>query len=294
MTDHKLKLISYGKFASAFLLMHSDAVGQAVYTDLEPDVVLSEGDDYFALDMDDLGGYDFVFFNWTDTTYTFPFGYLSLERLWVGPYALNYAAVAGVSNYISTAGTRYYPYALSSNDPINEDLSFQNWFYQRMAFRTFKEDGTNWNNGGYWYPEVSDHYLGVRFIDSEDCLHYGWIRCDVADEGRTLIIKDYGYESKCDVGILAGNTIGDTTTVGIEENNILNATVYCFENTLNINLNELIGDLEVHVYDIAGKKVYSDRITNLLTQIKLTEPQGIYIVTLISSEGMFTRKIFIN
>ena len=165
---------------------------------------------------------------------------------------------------------------------------------QRLAFRTYFVDVSLTDEGGYWYPEMLDHYLGVRFFDGENCLHYGWIRCDVMDEGRTLIVKDYAYETKCDIGILAGDTIGDTTTVGIAVLNTLNAIVYSFENTIYINLNELISGLEIHVYDITGKKVYSDGITNLLTQIELTETKGTYIVTLISPEGAFTKKIFIN
>jgi len=296
MLKQRDKLILYSKFAVAYLLIHSEAYGQAVYTDLEPDIVLSDGDDYFALDIDDSGGYDFVFFNWTDTTYSETLGYKYLERLWVGPYALNYAAVAGISNYISTAGYRYYPYALATGAIVNNDLSFQNWFYQRMAFRSNFYIGTIpvQNDGGFWYPEVLDHYLGVRFVDSEDCLHYGWIRCDVKDEGRTLIIKDYAYELKCDTPFAVGDTVGDTTTVSITEINTLDAIVYSFDNSIYVNLNELANDVEIYVYDLMGKEVYSGVLINQSAQVKLNEAKGIYFVEIVSDNRQFTKKIYLN
>jgi len=279
--------------AACFISLNQNSNAQAIYTDLEPDIVLSEGDDIFAFDMDDSGGYDFAFFNWTDTSYTLPSGYLYLERIWVGPYALNYAAVAGISNYISTAGYRYYPFALSIGEIVNDNLSFQNWFYQRMAFKTTEEDGFE-INGGYWYPEVLNHYLGVRFVDSEDCLHYGWIRCDVKDEGRTLIIKDYAYELKCDTGIFAGDTIGDTTTVSITEINTLDAIVYSFDNSIYVSLNELVNDVKIYVYDLTGKEIYSGGLTSQITQIELNEVKGIYFIEIVSGEMKFAKMVFIN
>ena len=43
----------------------------------------------------------------------------------------------------------------------------------------------------------------------------GTLQC--VDSGRTLIIHDYAYENKPDTPILTGDTIGDTTTVSIQE-----------------------------------------------------------------------------
>ena len=49
--------------------------------------------------------------------------------------------------------------------------------------------------------------------------------------------------------------MGDTTTVGINETNTLQATVYSFNTTIYINLNDLINKVEVHIYDLKGKEV---------------------------------------
>jgi hypothetical protein len=45
---------------------------------------------------------------------------------------------------------------------------------------------------------------------------------------KTLTVHDYAYELKCNTPIIAGDTIGDTTTIGIGELNNLEATIYTF------------------------------------------------------------------
>ncbi|MBK7035460.1 MAG: T9SS type A sorting domain-containing protein [Bacteroidetes bacterium] len=289
------KLLQYSTFAVSFLFL-KEADGEAVYTDIDPDTVIDNHLELVRLDIDDNGILDFAFLKFTGIGYTYwGSDYLYFYYLHAAPqYPSN--AIAGLKSVIdpSYGGfTLYYPYALLSNEFIDEGLDFQNDFYQIIAGRIVL-DGVTITNRGKWTPEKTDNYFGIRFLDEYGCNHYGWIRCDTKGKGDTLIIKDYAYETKCDVGILAGDTIGDTTTVGIEENNILDATVYSFKNTLYINLNELISDLEIHVFDVTGKKVYSDKITNLQTQIELIEAKGTYIIKLFSPEGKFTKKIFIN
>jgi hypothetical protein len=291
MKYSRKKLIQYSTFAIVFI-RGQNGFSQGVYTDLDPDVVLDSHFEAELIDMDSNGFVDFVLINWSIDTFTY-YGDLDFQqRIWIGPNTSNNSVAAATTSF--GAGVIAYAYALSQSNLIDNSLPFKNVMLQRLAFRTYFVDVSLTDEGGYWYPEMLDHYLGVRFFDGENCLHYGWIRCDVKDEGRTVIVKDYAYETKCEIGILAGDTIGDTTTVGITELNTLNATVYSFENTIYVNLNELISGLEIHVYDINGKEVYSDKPVNQFTEIALKVPRGTYFVELISEEKKYTKKVFIN
>ena len=254
MKHKEFSLQKYSVMAGVFIIMQNNSIAEVIYTDIEPDIILDEGGEAAELDMNDDGISDFFFhnnsFQYYDTSWL---SIRTMNNILAGPDEVG-NALAGISNYFNTGYngfTWYYPFALEQNIAINEELTWQETETQIMALRVFSEDGAVVGHGGYCYwseTKTINKCLGVKFKDLDNQLHYGWIRCDVKDEGRTLII----------------------------------------------NLNELISGIEIHVYDITGKKVYSDGITNLLTQIELTETKGTYIVTLISPEGAFTKKIFIN
>ncbi len=295
------RLIDYSIFSISFLSLSSTVKADAVYSDIEPDIVLENDGDIFFLDMDENGANDFAFLNstWIDFT-TDSFYSSRFERIFAGPQSpLNF--IAASTDLFGTAESNYYyvyfPYALSLGDTINTSRNFENYGFQRMAFRSYTWMtfiGTVTWAGGNWYPEVSDHFLGVKFIDIDSCYHYGWIRCDVAEDGRKLVIKDFAFESKCGVGILAGDTVGDTTTVAINEINSLNVSIYSFNNLIYINLNELLIDVEIRIYDLNGNMIYSDGLKNQFTQIELNEKEGIHLVELVAGENKFIRKVFIN
>ncbi len=300
MAKKRFTIKEYSAFAACFLITQTEASAEAVYNDISPDTLIDQELETFAVDLNNDGLIDFAFlrrsFSFLKTTYSSNYITSHFSALIVGPEQFG-NQIAGTMNTISPsygATTNYYPYAIPFNEMIDENMDFQYDGYQFLAFRFKGEYSSYWPFGGRWYPEVTDRYLGFYFKDTANCFRYGWMRCDVKDFGKELVIKDFAYETKCDVGILAGDTIGNTTTVGISENNILDASVYSFKNFLYINLNELISDLEIHLFDVTGKKVYSDKIANKFTQIELTEAKGTYIVELISPEEVFTKKIFIN
>lgn len=191
-------------------------------------------------------------------------------------------------------GTDYYAYALLLGDNISNDLSFQNWGFQDLGSGLYDSAGVWHYRLGYWSPDIDSAYLGVHFKGDDDCMHYGWIRCTMADSINRFIIHDYAYESKCETAILAGDTIGDTATVAIEDINSLNAIVYSFNKSIFINLDQSKNNVEIHIYDLSGKIVYSGKIINQFAQIELNRTKGVYIVELIDGENKLIKKIFIN
>ncbi len=307
MKTYHTRLAQYASLSIAFIAIN-EADAQVAYSDIDPDIVLDSDFDDAGIDMDSSGVYDFAFTNQSFTVEDWTLGTLLFQKILAGPYVIE-NAIAGTSGYIFTgSGTvyRFYPYALEDSIPVNNDLSFQNWGFQRMAFRTSIIESATDIEGGNWYPEVLDHYLGVRFIDTAGCNHYGWIRCDVKDEGRTLIIKDYAYETLCDSAIIAGD-VGDTTTIdtidsidttivdvfNLQMNDIF---IYSFGSKIYIHfLNEITEPAQVTVYDVTGKEVYKGYISQKTNTIELYEPpKGVYAVNIISNKGRYSKKVFVK
>jgi len=301
MKSNRFNIKTYSAFACAFLI-NGNAKAEVEYTNIEPDIILDADFESDGVDMDNNGTIDFAFLNFSYPWYS-P-GYSFIERIFVGPYGTPLNEVAGTGSWF------YFPYAIEFGNFIDFSLSFQNYGFQQMAWRKFIswdtwEGGviTGTGYGGEWYPEMLDHYLGVHFIDENADYHYGWIRCDVKDEGRTLVIKDYAYEKFIEHEIIAGDTIGyqpfahDTIVLnpgtGIE--NVLTvAQVYSFEQSIYIQLAKVIPHAQVTVYDLAGKEIYASDLNNLSTVIPVNAPKGIYLVEIIAAEGRFTKKVYLN
>jgi len=72
-------------------------------------------------------------------------------------------------------------------------------------------------------------------------------------------------------------------------------TVYAIGNTVYIK--NLTGDViagNVHICDMLGRKIAQSRITEKNSEIAVTAPTGVYLVTLVTDRGTYSRKIFIH
>lgn len=244
-------LAQYSGLAASFLFINLKINSQAIYTDIDPDIVLDADFDALGVDMDNNGDFDFAFIKFSYTTSDSVLEYQKIEKMFCGPYGNPANMIAGTHPW------RYYPYAIESGEMIDNELLFYNYGYQRMAYQRFSSfAGLStvilMHYGGKWYPEELDHYLGVKFEDNDECLHYGWIRCSVEDSGRILTVKDYAYEMKCEVGILAGNVVGDTA-VDISEAQLSNFNVYSFNNVVHIHIESINAAFEIVIIDLLGR-----------------------------------------
>ncbi|MFI5172353.1 MAG: T9SS type A sorting domain-containing protein [Chitinophagales bacterium] len=285
--------IKYSQFAGVYLLLHTNSNAQVIYTDVDPDLILSESPQGIWLDIDENGISDIGLQNDSFTTYSFSLQETHTFQFLIAFLYTTENAIAGISDADGTC----FPYALSAGELVGGDSIWQTCFSQFLAFKRLHSAGLT-HVGTYenWYNELIsetlDHYLGVRFIDEFGNNHNGWIRCDIIDEGRTLIIKDYAYETQDDFPIIAGDTSG---FVGLENlQSTINATVYSFNNTIYINFNDFLKGVEIRIYDLNGKIVYADKIKDQFEKIELNEAKGVYLVELVAGENKFTRKIFIN
>lgn len=291
INSQAFNLAGYAALASGFLATGKETAAQAVYVDINPDTVLT-GTPFAENLVIELNGtvlYDFLFGVLSGTYYAdwcecFPF-----EQI------VNLSGTESkvvYTNYQFTSD-QYLVSALEPGVIINGDLNFQD-NDTKMIYRVVPD----WSfyyafEGGAWLPEAIDKYVGIRFTDSLDCMHYGWIRCSVEDNGTKLTVKDYAYETKCDVGIAAGDTIGDTT-VPINEINTLDAVVYTFNKILYVKTEGYSGSKLV-INNLQGQKLLERDIKENLTIIELTVfPIGNYVVTIINQEGVLVKEVNIR
>lgn len=301
--DVRKHLNAYAASAACFLLIQQEAEAQVLYMDIDPDSILDTKYDFAELDLDNNGTADFFFLNSSFTFYTLTFyTYRLRQDIAVGP-AIFENALAGISFYFNvgyTAYTNYYPYALPSGSVIGDNLQWQNNFVQIMALRTYCEDGGLCGGGFYAYwdnpdlPESSvlDHYLGIRFIDDAGLNHYGWIRCDVKDEGRTLVIKDYAYELQPDHPIEAGSTEHYVNIIPTETDKGI--TIYSFDNAIFIQV-KAFSNAEIQITDITGKNLIHKKLYTGNEKIEMNSyPPGIYLVSIKTADKIYTKKVNIN
>ena len=296
MKSRTFSLKEYSGLATAFLFINANTNAQVIYTDIDPDIELNLDGQSAGVDMDNNGTIDFAFLKVSFSFTTF-WGSSDItvyvQGILAGPYGISLNAIAGTYTQQSEAGGVYYnPYALNPGNVISGELSFQNNGFQTLAFEARRSNGGLFGAGGNWHPDVENRFLGVKFIDNDDCYHFGWIRCTVADTSNIIIIKDYAYEVTCEHPIVAGDT---TSYVGITDGkNNLNLNVYSFGSTVYIKINEKLTNESMHVYNLEGREIYSGELQNQFTEIKLAAPKGIYFVEIISDEGKLTKKLYLD
>ena len=288
------RLTDYAAFAAAVLVLINRADAEVVYTDIDPDVSLDTDGNYYAIDIDGNGTADFQFLKATfsiNPSFTY---YYYFQELVAGPFSQNaIGGATGISFY--TGAILYFPFALPINSIISNELTWQNSTFQFLAWKTWTDDYDNHCNNCFWNTkdlyEVLDHYLGIRFIDIENNNHYGWIRCDVKEDGSLLILKDYAYETEPDYPILAGSK---TTYQEIEPGNI-EGEIYATGNTVHISVpHRPTPEYTVQIYNMSGQLVVASQYESPFVEIQIEVPRGIYIVRVTSANEQLSKEVLIE
>ena len=303
------KLAAYSLFSGAFILLSEQSKAQVIYTDLIPDLVFQFDGDFEYIDMNNDGINEFGFLKSSDifSALTSPglnTSWYYKEVIWAGPAVVGPAIVGESVHDSSAAGTYCFPYALQNLDLINNDLSFQVCGFQQMASKTaeiyygssFTILGVGaWHIGiGEWDDDNLDstRFLGVRFKDIDNCLHYGWIRCAVVDSVDKLVVKDFAYEEQCNKPIAAGDTV---SYVGV--NNLpdqLFATMYNFGKSVYINLNTT-EETTIVIFDIEGNCILRNSLVDSYSVIDMSSyPSGIYLISLANKTSQLSKKVILD
>ncbi|MBP9878854.1 MAG: T9SS type A sorting domain-containing protein [Chitinophagales bacterium] len=294
---HKLK--AYSLFSTAFLINGPSGFSQVVYVDIDPDIILDTPGEQFTLDIDGNSSDDISFFNssfdffmatpwWSYWTRQDLVAYLPDEKL----------ELAGLKHYVYYWSQNfYYPYAISIEEIINNDLQFNNATFQLLAERTFYNsgEGTNHCFNCYWYnyftTESINNYLGFKLKDDASDFHYGWIRCDVLDEGRTMIIKDYAYELTPDNPIIAGDTAHYIGVSSVTEK--IEPVVFC-ENKI-VYVSHLDEKCDVSIYNLNGSIIINKQAQSGSVVFDLHNiATGAYLVVFKNKNEIRSKKIIID
>jgi len=246
--------------------------GQIVYTDVNPDVVVTTVGDSLAIDFDADGINDYTIrrFDWSGVA--------------TNTAVIGRPEVVGNGGMGSMGTTIPYLSALNLNDPIG---SAGTWQIQDGVDPQQSKQGFASTYSGAFYGNFGDnaeHYVGVMFQPGGGTnTHFAWIRVsDIPAEGNTVTIKDFAYNTVVDQQILAGQM-----TVGVAEND-MNVLVFAADHKLNINTN-VNGSL--NVLNAVGQNVVSQQITENTVIDMSGFSAGIYTVQFESNGKIVTKKV---
>jgi hypothetical protein len=271
------KLKTYSTVAAGVIAAGSSVNAQIVYTDIDPDVMLSDSSFYIDLDNNDTADFAIVHINYS-------YGSTSFLNL-VGLQALRNNEVLGDTIVSATYSyVSFLPAVLNADDDI--DASKEVWYnsyygmmYYNGVYGSFNFTGGNWGN-------ASDKYLGLRFkIDNK--WHYGWARVDITANGSAFIVKDYAYESYPEKHILAGKQV---SVIPPEDNKMIQ--VFSANQKLFIHTNgaQIEGNV-AHIYNTVGQKMKDVKLDVGKNIISINDlSKGIYIVNLAVNGQTVSRK----
>ena len=247
------RLLQYGALTTAALGV-SDAAGQIVYVDVEPDAIIAVGET-FSTDFDEDGFEDVSVANPADL-------------------ANGFAAVVFPSSggaFVGfTAGAYQYPALLNEGDIIDDTSG-----YTEVGARgDLNYYGCAYSNS-QWCDTVVDGYLGVKFnnlLGGTD--HYGWIRMDTDVNGTNLmVVKGYAFNLTPDTVIEAG----DEGVLSLQDQ-YFNDFNYFVDANSQLVLKASISLENIKLFNLLGQEVFSKSLSNKNETINIESlDTGIYI-----------------
>ena len=247
-------------FIVTAMMFSASANAQIVYTDVNPDYVISipvvnpiPTDYNIDLNNDGISDYKIsCLFGFAPCRFRQYVSYVKVS-------ALNTNAVVAV-------GTTN-PLAMNFNDGILSGLAFSTSGYLRYVSGGYCGSTTL----GVW-PNSLDRYLGLKLIVGANT-YYGWVRIQVSVGVNpfSCTIKDYAYNSISNQSLLAGETSCTIPTVNLTQSGSLsfcngdsvtltaNGTGYQYQWKKN-NINIIGATAQTYVAKTAG--IYKCTVTN--------------------------------
>ncbi|MBC8172606.1 MAG: T9SS type A sorting domain-containing protein [Chitinophagales bacterium] len=217
----------YSLLASSILAITSETDAQVIYTDVDPDTILSSYfDDQYDIDINDDAVPDFriKLYSWGFTMYA-GYDYLAdLEAL--GDNKIAYKIDTSFIECSSWIQTEKVIPVLEPEDTIDAAMNFASG--DVMFASASGDDFPCYGSGksfGSWL-EKNEKFAGVQFLIGSE-IHYGWIRFSV-DEWYNITLHDFAYESLAGVAIIAGRTSGTLASVAFPATSIISSDINNF------------------------------------------------------------------
>jgi hypothetical protein len=275
------KLAAYSAMAGAFVAAGNEANAAVVYNDIT-DVTYGIGE-FYALDVDDNGAFDFLMQGVANSTGNWTFASV------IGNFS-SYG-YGGPSNMIVGYTGAILPYgsALNDGDEIGSDNGFISNTYNRAWLASIYSGVTYGPFAG-----TTDKFMGVMF-DIDGDIHYGWVRLDVSVDPISVTVKDYAYDDVAEFAIEAGATTGGG--VAIETLTEGQVSAYSYGNTINVIVKDInAGVNTVNVFDIDGKVVYTSAVSGNNMSINLDNAAtGLYTLQLTgANNAAYTKSLYVQ
>lgn len=281
----KEKLKSYSALATAVFGTAAVADAQVVYTDVNPDEVLTMTNgsiNDFAVDFDNDGNEDMAVatygYLYTDGTTSYQYNYVlsfvapnATSALVGSMQAVGSASLPLVTNL--TAGTVIGPSSAWLDTTAASGVQY---------FNVVALDGS----AVFGSPNAgADIYLGSRFKIGTNT-HYGWVRISIPTAVSQATVKDFAYNATPNTAITAGQTAGLSKIDAASWNAYGNGSSIKIKSSVEGN---------VEVIDLTGKTIASGAIKNgELTMNVANANTGLYIVRLTNGSLTDTKKIVLN
>jgi hypothetical protein len=246
------RLSQYSSFALAMAGV-SEADGQVVYTDVDPDFSGTVGTS-FNIDFNNDGVIELYLENYSSNGNTLLYAYPENSNGLLGSIFPTYPSVA-------------FPYALDSGNNISSGATGD--FTDSYYFNILNINTPNANIGN-WIG-VSDKFLGVRFEIGNN-IHYGWVRLDVTTNGD-YTVKDFAYEAIPGVGIQAGEGLS------IESRDFEGFSFHPNPVKDKLTLKAQQNIQKVCIYDLSGKEILSEKAGKSTQHLEVSQLEtGIYFM----------------
>ncbi len=294
MGKGKFSLKEYSTLASVILIGGKFSIGQVIYTDLEPDIILDEGNFYIDLDDNSINDFNFekIILHTSNTSdiicYSIAiFGFTCVNT---GNSIIGTEVISG-NDIVSP---------LNYSDPINNSAQFNDDYWQYITLKDREMSClyfiplTPWDyaNLGNWASGIDeDKFIGVKFKgEDENCEYYGWVRCILSDSLDILTIKDFAYNPDCGNGLNAGMLITEADNKIIAEPNIRLGG-----EEIIIEIDESQVNANCVVVNLAGQVVKEANLSSATTLINIADlPSGILIFKLYDANLSYTKKVFLK
>jgi hypothetical protein len=255
----KKKLAAYSTIAAATLAV-TDSKAQIIYSD-PPDIII---DNFYLLDLNNDGIYDFKFFHGANDYFVF-YGNNDNDQILEGDdcnFYLHPPRIIPEGVVIKRTPFDWTPLEQFSSAgffcaPPGGSCDDVPWPGKEMKFFGFR---------------FKDHHLQSKY-------NYGWIRVSVPDDCHNIKIHDWAYNSVAGASIVAGQTQRTASDELMDPGNDL--LVYSNAKTLFINNNIDEELLKVSITSLSGQMLREISTSQESTELDLHSfPAGMLLVTI--------------
>lgn len=287
-STRKEKLRNYSVFAGT-LVAATAANAQVVYTDVNPDVTKTTGNNYM-LDMNNDASPEFTITAATRSG------------------SISGASYTGVGIAVTTVGSNTAVIAhTGSTVPVN--------YVDALGFGTVIDNTGNFmsapnssgssalvmaavgNIGGFFPFSVgaflgqNDQYMGVVFGISGN-LHYGWARFDVDANATQFTIKDYAYDGTATNPVSAGDNGSAVSEYDLRDQ--MDMMIMNDELIINV-MNNQLSNGRVYIMNLSGQEVASYALNSTSGKYDVSAfASGMYIINVRFDQGMASEKLFVR